>query len=204
MLSLIPKEILQAAVHNKKDSLRRVISRFRSGYLSESECRRTCRDILYKEIWDGKQPPAGLEPLPEDLIRPDYHAGHFPDDLIIGWDIWGALQNPQVMLDNAVHLKTPITLIDHHGLKTKVEGLQNHKGSTYIGFGTIEGYTSARPREIQITTGPKGQIRCLSTKQGKDDVNVFQRFPLWQEYHRKMQELAGQGEDIITQLISEI
>lgn len=222
MLSRLPEIILDTAIRKHQDSLQKVINRYRSGLLAEDECRNTCKEILYKELFyraitdehGTHNPPILLEPFPDNLITPDIHAGHFPTDLVIGWDIWHESIDA---LEEAIKRDMPVILTDHYGLKTYIKLLQNLKpdrlpvqtqGSTkhlaeYIGTGTIEGYTSERPREIKITVSENGQIRCLFTKQDHDDNVAFQSFPLWKDYHQKLRELEQEEEDIITKLMEE-
>ena len=207
MLSRIPEDILNTVIQQNHDSLHKVISCYRSG-LTESECRNTCRDILYKDLTADRIQPACLEPWPKGLIIPDIHAGHFPNDLLIGWNLWN---NDKSTLDEALQNDTPIVLTDQHGLKTCIRLNQGKKSDVlssqaqgyteYIGTGTIEGYTSDRPREIQITISEDGQIRCLLTRQDHDDIEAFQNFYLWKEYQQKMQELRQQEEHIIVKLM---
>ena len=112
---------------------------------------------------------------------------------------------------------TPVILTDHYGLKAHIKLVQDQKpdrlpvqtkGSAehcteYIGTGTIEGYTSDRPREIIITVSADDQIRCLFTEQDHDDRDAFKSFPLWKDYHQIIRKLEQEEEDIITKLMEE-
>lgn len=89
------------------------------------------------------------------------------------------------------------TMTDYLGLKAKIEiqsevteeenAHDNRFVGKYHGCGTIEGYTSERKREIDISPRLGGSIYfylCV----GKDDDDVMDNFPLWEEYNKHQKE----------------
>ena len=84
------------------------------------------------------------------------------------------------------------TLVDEHGLKAELEirwkiYVKRHD-TEYSAFGTIEGYTTARKRRIEISALEDNRIRFI-TKLDIDDMNTYGQFPLWKEYRKESAEL---------------
>ena len=137
---------------------------------------------------DYFQPPRKGMPVPDaspSANQPDYY--------FIGWKIW---KDDGGLLRDNFQPGSTIELTDHYGLKARIQVNsatdRNSKAlllgmSDYQGIGTIEGYTSSRPREIEIYVRNK-TIDCLYCKREADDFG----YPLWDEYEtyeRKKQEL---------------
>ena len=145
-----------------------------------------------------------FRPVPEGIIRPDDHPAHFPGEYVIGWNIWEADDD---LAQGKWKAGETITLTDHYGLKTVMqidrvftETDKKHScDADYIGTGTIEGYTSPRPREIKVFV-EDGKIDSLTFFRGNDD-NID--FPLWKAYTEDRAEIYRIYEKIIRDLTGE-
>lgn len=146
-------------------------------------------------------------PPPKGVICPDVRLGHYPDNIVIGTDIWG---DSKELLSDGFELGNEITLTDHLGLKTVMK-ITNHislrekensmwkKDYDYVGEGTIEGYTSRREREIKIYIY-NGRVSSLLTITGPDDVEEFNKYPLWKEFRNWQQEIFLSWEKVYDNL----
>ena len=144
-------------------------------------------------------------PVPEGINCPDEYPGHFSSEYFIGDNIWeedGGLGQGNFTVGETK------TLIDHYGLKTVIRieqhipesGKSPRCGFDFVGSGTIEGYTSARSREIKVYI-LKGRVSCLQFFKGNDDMEI--RFPLWEDYRKDRLKTHQIHEQIIMDLIKE-
>ena len=146
-------------------------------------------------------------PVPEGIKCPDEHQGHFPNEYYIGDEIWeedGGLARGDYRIGETK------TLIDHYGLKTVIRIEQHfteaeknrYHDADYEGTGTIEGYTSSRPRPIKVYLNRAGdRIRFLKLLKQNDDYQLS--FPLWDAYCRDRSEIREIHDRIIRDLIDE-
>lgn len=147
-------------------------------------------------------------PVPVGIVCPDEHPGHFPNEYVIGFEIW---EQDGGLVRGDFQPGKEITLVDHHGLKTVIrveehyteaENDRRHDNADYAGTGTIEGYTTERPRKIRIYISRKSdRIFCLAFFKENDDYAM--RFPLWEEYRRDRFEIRKIHEKIIRDLADE-
>ena len=147
-----------------------------------------------------------FRPVPDGIACPDYHPGHFPNEIIIGYEIW---EQDSGLAQGNYRIGETKTLIDHHGLKTVIqislytpESEQNRfHESDFEGTGTVEGYTSSRPRQIKVYLNrKKGKISFLKFLVENDDCL---NFPLWQEYLEDRAGIHKLYEKIIEDLIAD-
>ena len=144
-----------------------------------------------------------FRPVPEDIACPDDYPAHFPGEYVIGWNIWETDDEP---VKGKWMPGETRTLVDHHGLKTVIridqvfgESEKKHPGDAdCIGTGTIEGYTSSRPREIKVFM-EDGEVDCLTFFRGNDD-NID--FPLWRAFNEDREEIHRIREKIIRDLMN--
>lgn len=108
--------------------------------------------------------------------------------------------------------KKQVTLIDHYSLKTilqihqhTIESEKNrYHDFDYAGTGTIEGYTSARPRDMKIYLNKhKNQISGLKLFMDNDDYEVYYSYPLWEKYREFSAEVNKIQDKIIKDLIAD-
>ena len=121
-----------------------------------------------------------LEIIPDGIISPDDHPGHFPCEIVVGWDIW---EDDGGLTRESFQFGDGITLIDHHGLKAQIKVTEKYERRFYtvfVGLGTIEGYTASEPKIIKIEI-ENGRVHSLSFIQDGNDHAAFNSFPLWQE-----------------------
>ena len=145
-----------------------------------------------------------FRPVPEGVVCPDDHPAHFPGEYVIGWNIWEADNEPAQGKWRPGETRT---LVDHHGLKTVMridqvfeEDEKKHSGDAdCTGTGTIEGYTSSRPREIKVFM-EDGRVDYLTFFRGNDD-NID--FPLWRPYYKDREEIRRIREKMIRDLIND-
>lgn len=147
-------------------------------------------------------------PVPAGIVCPDEHPGHFPNEYVIGFEIW---EQDEGLVRGDCRIGEEVTLIDHHGLKTVIrieehyteaEKVRCHDDADYAGTGTIEGYTTERPRKIRIYISRKSdRIFCLAFLRENDDYAM--NFPLWEEYRRDRLEIRKIDEKIIRDLVDE-
>ena len=143
-------------------------------------------------------PPEYFQAFPEGTVCPDVLTGRWPQDLLIGWKIW---EDDGGLLSDSFRLGNTVTLTDHYGLKTIItitehlaskEEKRNKKiTEDYIGTGTIEGYTTSRPRQIRIGI-MDGRIGYLYSVTDNEDRAAFESFQLWnsaREYGEKITEI---------------
>lgn len=180
--------------------LKMLASNYRRGLISFDKLHSEVMERIRQNIT-----AEAIEPMPEDCIKPDIHPGHFPNEYIIGWDIW---ENGVCMLSNnneharhstlASYEPSKATILtDHNGLKTHLSSLsvqQAEEGITgcnlqeYRGMGTIEGYTSSREREIRIFV-ENDRIHCLIFFVDEEDARAHRCFPLWQKYNEYLRRI---------------
>ena len=162
---------------------------------SESE-----RAVFFRCIDYMKLPIAYYEPIPDHIVRPCFRYTMYGPDL--KWDIWGIVDDGGLIADPEPIGKT-FVLTDKYGLKTRID--IQHMGteqcewrtykSDYLGMGTIEGYTSSTPVEIEIwLTSNKDRVDTLTIyAYGNDPIwnehyDAYHKFPLWQEYFRESEK----------------
>lgn len=137
-------------------------------------------------------------PVPEGTIYPDGYILHYDEKLTVGFELW---ENNGGLLSEGFRLGDTITLTDRFGLKSVIKVTEHLTSfeeqkkrrifADYIGIGTIEGYTTSRERQIEISVRG-GKVISLSARVDEDDMKLFHEFPLWQEAHehtRKREEI---------------
>lgn len=146
-------------------------------------------------------------PVPEGIIFSRRRFGRFYPELIIGFDnYWvddGGLLSEDFQLGNEVTLKNcnglkAIVRITEH--LTVEEQRERRIYADYIGIGHIEGYTTDRDREIEISLYD-GKILSLFTRIDNDDRDVFNSFPLWQNELQYNYDLDKELWNIVENLI---
>ena len=146
-------------------------------------------------------------PAPEGTAFSKRHFGRFHPELIIGFDnYWvddGGLLSKDFQLGNEVTLKNcngleAIVKITEY--LTIEEQRKRRIYADYIGIGHIEGYTTDRDREIEISLHD-GKVRSLFTRIDNDDRDVFNSFPLWQGELQYNYELGKELWNIVENLI---
>lgn len=185
-LHILEKE-LNVNIEKNYDVYKKICEDMHRGVLTETEA----QNLFLQELQDVF---VNFQTIPEGIIIPDDHLGHFPDEVVIGWDIWeddGGLTKENFVLGDR------IVLTDHYGLKAKIqvtEHLTSNRESgsdiEFSGLGTVEGYTASEPKNIHIVVHNE-QIHSLSFIMDQDDMVVFNSFPQWQkalEYRRKFSE----------------
>lgn len=143
-------------------------------------------------------PPHYFQPIPDGIITPDDHPGHFSNDIIIGWNIW---VDDGGLLEKNFKLGDCIILTDHYGLKTQIQiteclisNEEKDKVGVYtrfVGFGSVEGYTASKRKKIYIDVY-NDHIHSLLLTMDSDDLLAFHNFYLWQEaleYRHKTTDL---------------
>ena len=141
-------------------------------------------------------------PVPEGIVCPDCMTSRYANEYYVGWYIW---EDDGGLTKDDFHLGDTITLTDRHGLKArirvdrKIDKSIRHPESTadYVGTGTVEGYTSARPREIQIYVKDH-KISCLYFRRDEDDFG----FDLWKDYYEDRKTVDCLYDQIMDDLIS--
>ena len=139
------------------------------------------------------------EPVPEGVKCPDESPSAYkPDYWCVGWGIWG---DDGGLLQDDFQLGSTIELIDHYGLKSRIQVndkidddyVKMYGREHFAGIGTVEGYTGSRPRVIDIYTR-NNKIDCLRFKKDADDNG----HPIWEPYNRHMDKKQKILEKIIT------
>ena len=154
-------------------------------------------------------PVEAFRPVPAGIPCPDEHPGHHPNEYVIGFEIWeqdGGLAGgdfrpgEEITLTDRYGLKTVIRIEEHY--TTEAEKDRRHDDADYAGTGTIEGYTTERPRKIRVYISRKNdRIFCLAFFKENDDYAL--RFPLWEEYRKDRDEIRKIHEKIIRDLVDE-
>ncbi len=148
-----------------------------------------------------------FQPVAKGTICPDDHPGHFPNEIIVGWDIWGECNE---LSSGGFVLGNTITLTDHFGLESKImitehlasaeEKRKRQVYTDYIGIGCIEGYTTSRKREIHIDI-KDGRVFSLSTFIDSDDLDAFNNYPLWKDAREQIREFNELQDEVVRDLI---
>ena len=159
-------------------------------------------------ILDAFRIPVGLyRPVPEGIPCPDEHPGHFPNEYIVGFGIW---EQDAGLASGDFRTGKEKILTDRHGLKTVIRILEYTPagmaglwgGGYYTGSGTVEGYTSSRPREIRIYPDRKRKkIDCLKFFKEDDDYRLD--FPLWKKYREDRAEIAAVRSRSVLDIVKE-
>ena len=147
-------------------------------------------------ILDACYIPFGFyRPVPEGIPCPDEHPGHFPNEIVVGFGIW---EQDAGLVSGDFRIGEEKTLVDRHGLKTVFTILEHtpegktgrfHDGN-FIGSGTVEGYTSSRPRKIRIYINYRQKrIDFLKFLMENDDYGLD--FPLWRKYREDRAEITA-------------
>ncbi len=144
-----------------------------------------------------------FRPVPKGIITPDIHPAHFPSEYVLGYRIWG--DSGELSPDDLKPGHT-VTLTDHHGLKTQLQidspllrDEFDRKGFMICtGTGTIEGYTTDRPREIRMTLRD-GVVDYLQFFKGTDDHRLD--FPLWRAYREDRAAVSALYDDAVRAVI---
>lgn len=160
---------------NSYDVFRKICKDLQRGVITKAEARNRFAEKLPNGFID-------FPPMPNSVISPDDHPGHFPSDVIVGFHIW---EDDGGLLGENFKLGDSITLTDHHGLKAQIQVMEQlprarRDHAEFVGIGTIEGYTASELKEIKIEV-VNGHIHALLFTQDSDDYAAFNRFPLWQE-----------------------
>ncbi len=90
-----------------------------------------------------------------------------------------------------------VILIERTGKKDEIHNLMDPQ---YVGRGTIEGYTSSRPREMFISERRDNAV-WFWIHVGNDDYDVLHHFPLWDSYNAYMADLQERSREHIQGLI---
>ena len=182
-------------LETSRDALRKTCKDLRRGLITEDEAKNRITEVLPGDFID-------FPPIPDGVISPDDHPGHFPGDVVVGFNIW---EDNGGLLNESFKLGDSITLTDHYGLKAQIQVTEQLprkcKGCTeFVGVGTMEGYTASEPKEIKIEV-VNGRIYSLTFTQDSDDHAVFNSFPLWQEALKQRRRFSEQYEKAISDLI---
>lgn len=175
----------------------------------------SCADkSSFFELMEAFHIPAEYyRPAPDGTVFPDRYPGRRHSDLVVGFYIWtddGGLLSPEFRLGDT------IVLTDHHGLKSVIkvterltpqdEEHEQGLAMDFTGTGIIEGYTTARERQIFIYVY-KGKIASLHTKRDLDDEKVLEDFPLWNDvnafYEAKNRMREEIREDLLRSFMDE-
>lgn len=194
---------LVADIKNSYDVFRKICKDMRCGFLTEAEAKNLFVQNLPNDF-------IKFPPIPDGVITPDDHPGHFPNEVVVGFDIW---EGGGDLLSESFKLGDSIILTDHHGLKAQIQITEHLKSDrksgdhhTFSGLGTIEGYTASNSKKIRISVR-NGQLHFLSFIQDNDDHTVFNSFPLWQEalaYRREFSEMREKSiSDLMQHFIEE-
>ena len=137
-----------------------------------------------------------FEPLPKGCPEPDYHeypsgiAEHYisirfncEDDLGLMFDKTEAIGKEYVLTDS-YRLKAELQITDTLSGNKRV----GEPETGYKAIGTVEGYTSARKREIEVVKYEKDAYIHLITLLGKDDIEEFNKYPLWDNYRKHIKK----------------
>ena len=140
-------------------------------------------------------PEGYFRPFREGGVRPNWHPRMYGTGM--NAVIWFSLTDD----GGFAHAEDPVgrtfTLTDDLGLRAEISVLRQvpeeaNRGNNvfeakYSGVGTIEGYTSERSRRIDIS-GLRGSRVSFWLSVGNDDLEAFNAFPMWEEYHRYVRE----------------
>ena len=178
------------------DVIRKICKDLRCGVITETEA----RNLFAQEA--QKNGLLQFQPMSDDTITPDNHPGHFPGEVVVGFDIW---EDDGGLLSGNFKFGDSITFNEHHGLKAQIQVIEQlpckrEDYTEFVGIGTIEGYTASKPKEIRIEV-VNSQIHALVFTQDSDDLTVFNSFPLWQEALEHQRKAIELQENIISELI---
>ena len=132
--------------------------------------------------------PSYFKPIPDSCIRPKHQLKMY------GTGMTGTVRFDLADDGGMYSCDSPIgktfTLTDEYGLRAiiliertgKKDEIHNLMDPQYVGRGTIEGYTSSRPREIFISER-EGNTVWFWIHVGNDDYDVLHHFPLWEHYN---------------------
>ena len=129
-----------------------------------------------------------FEPIPAEVVRPDCYPGHYPGEIIVGWEIW---KSDEKLFLNELKPGSVVELTDHRGFKSVLRIVKHNREEDknrqngeydYLAMGTLEGYTSSRERKVRVYVRD-GKISHLTTVRDNDDFEAFLDFPLWKDYH---------------------
>ena len=151
-------------------------------------------------------PAEYFRPVPEGIVCPDERPAHFPSEFIVGDRIW---VNDESLAQGRCGPGEEITLVDHHGLKTELRigrripdaEKSSRQDADYLCTGSVGGYTSARKRKIRVYIRD-GRVSSLRFFKESDDYAVD--CPLWREYRKDRDEIAGIRERIIDGMIDNL
>lgn len=152
-------------------------------------------------------PSSYFKPIPDGCVKPKQH-----------FDMYGTGMAGTVRFDltddgGLYTCGNPIghefILVDDTGLKASIsveragkkDEIHNRMDPQYVGHGTIEGYTSSRPREIFISKQDKGIVWFWISVEN-DDLDVLHHFPLWEPYNAFEMEWQEKSRDHIRRLIA--
>lgn len=165
---------------------------------SRFECEASDSDrISFFELMKAfRVPPHYFRPIPDGIIVPDDHPGHFPSDTVVGYYIW---EDDGGLLNENFKLGDRIILTDHYGLKAQIQ-VTERLTHGFAGFGSIEGYTSSAPKKINIEIHDGRICRLLFTGD-RDDYDAFNSFPLWQDALEYRHMAIESKENVISDLM---
>ena len=166
-----------------------------------------------------------FKPFPDGCIIPDLYLAHTFHNADYKCVRFFLTDDGGLFSDENPVGKT-FVLVDYHNLKSeleirelKIKEIYHNCWHTpkFCGFGTIEGYTSDKKREIFITD-IKESVVWLYLKYGynedrteynsdAEDKLAFQNFPLWKEYHEFMDwhhKIVDEHQKTLIQIFSEI
>lgn len=139
------------------------------------------KNIFFKKMEFFGFPVEYYEPLPKHVPRP--FVGAFQTDVYI--------EDDGEFCNSSDPVGETFIFTDAYGLKSKIEiqdtiewmqAFENPYGrQVYSGVGTIEGYTSSNPTQIEVCQQKDQQIHLIFSMRN-EDYDVFRNFPLWKEY----------------------
>lgn len=195
-LHILEKE-LSANIEKKYDVYKKICEDMNRGVLTKDEV----QNLFSQELQDVF---INFQTIPDGIIIPDDHQGHFPNEVVIGWDIWendGGLTKENFVFGDRV------LLVDHYGLKAKIQvtehltfNRESRSDIEFSGLGTVEGYTASEPKKIHIVVHNE-QIHSLSFIMDQEDVSVFNSFPLWQKALEYRHKFSEQRKKVISDLM---
>lgn len=141
-------------------------------------------------------PPEYFEPLPEESPKPqkrDYPSGTLDNYTRITFK---CTEDQDLLVDREKAIGKTYTLIDQNGLKAEIEVIEilednkkdNDADSSLRAFGTIEGYTSSRKREIEVALFDNTAEIHLITLISRDDKEALDMHPLWEGYREHLRK----------------
>lgn len=192
-------------------------------YLDKSQAGKADMISFFKLMEAFLIPVEYFKPFPDGCVIPEIYLAHSFHDAEYKCVRFFLTDDGGLFSDENPVGKTYV-LVDCHNLKAELE-IREMKTkeiyhncwhiSKFCGFGTIEGYTSDKKRDIYITD-IKDSVIWLYLEYGyneyRNEYNIdaedelaFRNFPLWKEYHEVMRfhhKIADEHQKTLIQIFS--